>query len=105
MRAYQATPEGKAARQRAQKKWTQANPEKRRAQWAVSNALRDGKLVKGTCVFAGEGGCKGRIEAHHPDYTKPLEVAWVCSGHHARLRMRYPEEVGGGPERGACAGA
>lgn len=105
MRAYQATPEGKAARQRAQKKWTQANPEKRRAQWAVSNALRDGKLVKGTCVFAGEGGCKGRIEAHHPDYTKPLEVVWVCSHHHARLRMRYPEEVGGGPERGACAGA
>jgi hypothetical protein len=105
MRGYQATDAGRQSHAKAARKWVEANPEKRRAQVAVGNALRRGKLVKGPCVFAAEGGCKGRIEAHHEDYTRPLEVAWVCSGHHARLRMRYPEEVAGGPERGACAGA
>lgn len=91
MRRYQESPEGQAAHARASRKWLDANPEKRAAQVAVSNALRRGKLVKGPCAH-GPDGCKGRIEAHHADYTKPLEVTWLCSHHHAQLRKRYAHE-------------
>jgi len=81
----QRNPQQARARKQA---WIQRNPEKRRAQNAVSNALRDGRLTKGGCALADEGGCRGRIEAHHEDYAKPLEVTWLCSEHHGRTRRQ-----------------
>lgn len=68
-------------------RWIERNPEKRKAQIAVGNALRDGKLVKGACERAAEGDCGKRIEAHHDDYSKPLDVRWLCSKHHAAERL------------------
>jgi hypothetical protein len=65
------------------KRWQQANPEKRRAHWAVGYALKVGKLTKGPCEIGVD--CAGRIEAHHDDYSKPLEVRWVCKRHHRQL--------------------
>jgi hypothetical protein len=62
------------------KEWQKRNPEKRRAQNAINNALRDGKITKPeNCQKCGSD---GRIEAHHPDYSKPLEVAWLCNRDH-----------------------
>lgn len=29
-----------------------------------------------------------RVEAHHSDYSKPLDVDWLCKEHHA-LWHRY----------------
>ena len=66
-----------AARNAAQCKatraaWRKRNREKSRAHYAVGNALRKGILVNpGVCS---QCGVEGRIEAHHPDYSKPLEV-------------------------------
>jgi hypothetical protein len=59
----------------ATKAWEKRNPEKRRAHWAVKAALRTGALVKpDACLKCGTG----QTEAHHPDYSKPLEVVWLC---------------------------
>lgn len=60
------------------------DPVKRRARVAVGNALRDGRLERGECARRGDD-CEGRIEAHHEDYERPLEVVWVCSVHHGEL--------------------
>lgn len=68
------------------RRWVERNPEKRKASIAASNALRDGKLVKGPCARLAEGECHGRIEMHHEDYSKPLDVTWLCSKHHAETR-------------------
>ena len=51
--------------------------EKRKANHAVSNAIRDGKMVRGIC-FCGKIG-----QAHHHDYSKPLDVIWLCPKHHS----------------------
>jgi hypothetical protein len=83
----ESNPEVAAESMKAAKaKWAARNPEKRKAQTAVGNAVRDGKLVRGTCERLHEGTCKGRIEAHHEDYSKPLEVRWLCSRHHGQTR-------------------
>lgn len=43
---------------------------------AVERAVRRGELVpREECERCGRG---GRIEAHHADYTKRLEVEWIC---------------------------
>ncbi len=36
--------------------------------------LRRGKITKQPCVSCGNT----LVEAHHNDYTKPLEVIWYC---------------------------
>ncbi len=58
----------------------QRHPERHRARVAVKNAVHRGRLVKGPCTVGVD--CLGRIEGHHVDYTKPLEVQWLCKRHH-----------------------
>jgi hypothetical protein len=61
------------------RKWRKANPEKKRAHDAVERALRRGELVRGPCEVKG---CQNRSEAHHDDYSQPLQVRWLCRAHH-----------------------
>lgn len=54
------------------------HPDKARANHAVSNAIRNGRLKRESCEVCG----KKKSEAHHPDYSKPLSVKWLCLRHH-----------------------
>lgn len=54
------------------------NPEKWRAQKKVQYAVRYGHLQKKPCEVCGEV----RVDAHHDDYSKPLQVRWLCRKHH-----------------------
>ena len=54
-------------------------PGKYKAQYTVVNAVRDGRLKKGCCEVCG---INERVEGHHDDYNKPLNVRWLCSVHH-----------------------
>lgn len=62
------------------KKYREASPEKYKARTAVSNALRDGKLTKEVCPCG-----ESKVEAHHADYSKPLDVQWLCIKCHTGL--------------------
>ena len=53
------------------------HPEKERAHRRVAYALRTGKLLRQPCEVCGEW-----AQAHHPDYSKPLDVKWLCGIHH-----------------------
>lgn len=81
---WRQTEQGRAALCAANKRWRDRFPERQKAHERVSYALRSGRLVKGPCALAGDD-CKGRIEAHHDDYSKPLEVRWACKAHHRLL--------------------
>lgn len=72
------TPERKEAVKRARAKMNEDHPEKVKARKAVSNALRDGRLTKEPCHLCGNPDS----EAHHEDYTRPLDVHWVCQNCH-----------------------
>lgn len=54
------------------------DPVKRRCRAATKRAVREGLLVRLPCEVCGDV----NTEAHHEDYTKPLEVRWLCFRHH-----------------------
>lgn len=50
----------------------------------LRDAIRRGKVNKYPCVECGEKKSQG----HHPDYSKPLEVVWLCQTHHTKLHKK-----------------
>lgn len=69
-------------RARRAKQWRAEHPKATAAHDAVARALRNGTLVKPeTCQRCPK---KGRLEAHHEDYEKPLEVEWLCRRCHKK---------------------
>ncbi|WP_137137348.1 hypothetical protein [Pseudomonas asiatica] len=59
--------------------WRANHPEKRLAHQAVQTAVRNGSLAKKPCEVCGN---EKRPHAHHDDYSKPLDVVWLCHQHH-----------------------
>ncbi len=82
MEVYQR-PEYKKKNAQRQRKWrgVPGNGMKHGARLAVRVAVNTGKLIKpDACIVCGSG---KDLEGHHEDYTKPLEVAWLCRDCHA----------------------
>jgi len=52
---------------------------KYKAQTKVNNAIRDRRLASKPCQICGS---TKRIHAHHDDYSKMLDVRWLCPKHH-----------------------
>lgn len=89
IRVYAATPAGKAALAAARRRYIERNPEKRAAHVALGNALRRGKVIRpAQCEGCGQA---GRVHAHHDDYSRPLDVRWLCVPCHERVHhMKGP---------------
>ncbi len=73
---------------RAKDKWNN-NPEKRRAHILLYKARRSGKINKPSICSSCDNG--GKIHAHHRDYSKPLDVVWLCASCHAKLHAKIRE--------------
>lgn len=83
---YLSTPEGISAMRRAQYEWIMSNPEKRAAHVILGNAVRGGRISKPkNCSSCGSFYPKRNIHGHHHDYTKPLDVTWLCIYCHANM--------------------
>lgn len=62
-------------------------PEKYRARTAVGNAIRDGRLIRLPCEVCGHP----KTEGHHDDYSRPLDVRWLCKEHHEAFHHSLEE--------------
>ena len=60
-------------------KWKAANPIKKKASDLVNSAIKTGRMVRQPCEICGT--TKG-VHGHHCDYSKPLDVMWLCPAHH-----------------------
>jgi len=80
-RAYDRQRSGEPHRrllaQRIQARWRAEHPERKAATTTLGNAVRDGRVTPQPCWVCGK-----KAQAHHPDYSRPLDVVWLCSGHH-----------------------
>jgi hypothetical protein len=70
---------------RHQRDWRVRNRDREKVHAAVRRALNDGRLVR--CDVCSDCSCETRLEAHHEDYGRPLDVIWLCSVCHG-LRHR-----------------
>jgi hypothetical protein len=67
------------------KRYRQRFPEKVRARHKVRNAVRDGRLTKpDRCEDCGRSSSTRELHAHHDDYSKPMEVRWLCPSCHGK---------------------
>jgi hypothetical protein len=56
-------------------------PSMGKAHSAVSYAIRTKKLTRQPCEVCG----RTDSHAHHDDYSKPLDVRWLCPPHHREV--------------------
>lgn len=78
--AYQKTTAFAQSHRAAAQRWQASHPERRKANVIVGNAMKAGKLEPQPCWC-----CGNKAEAHHPDYSRPLDVVWLCPPHHKEV--------------------
>lgn len=69
--------------------WTKQWAEMARKDYSRSifhQAVKDGRLLRPLCCS--QCASTTRIEGHHEDYDKPLDVMWLCRGCHAKWHGR-----------------
>lgn len=84
------------------------NPTRENANKAVDAAIKAGVIKNpGVCYGCGCKSGEHRIEAHHHDYSSPLDVVWLCTPCHKRMdaqrRIREGKTPYGIKRRGAHA--
>jgi hypothetical protein len=75
---------------KASKKWSSNNRKKKNAHLKVKRAIEKGNLLRMPCEICGIA-----AQAHHDDYSKPLDVRWLCVKHHNEhhVEMRRLERL------------
>ena len=80
---YYATHREAIAKYRAAEKTTVEG----KARNILAGAVRRGRIIKPSCCSAcGREAEKRSLHGHHEDYTKPLDVQWLCAECHGLLR-------------------
>ena len=77
---------------RSTKKHIKKYPERRDARNKLNNAKNGGAITQQPCVVCGDN----KVHAHHPDYSKPLDVVWLCQKHHVAVhsaKLEFPNHA------------
>jgi len=61
--------------------WKKKYPERAKAHYEVAKAVKSG-ILKKAAVCENCHHPRPRVSAYHPDYSKPLEVVWLCQTCH-----------------------
>jgi hypothetical protein len=79
-RARYQRPERRAYVQGMLKLHNVRHPDRYKARSMVKRAVRNGRLIKSPCAYCGAL----EVQAHHDDYSRPLDIKWVCFACHRR---------------------
>jgi len=89
--SYFKTPKGRSALIRASNNARKKFPEKWDARSKLRYAVKTGKIKKPThCEVCDE---IKTLQGHHPDYSKPLEVKWLCTRCHADEHLSLTQHM------------
>ena len=82
---YRRTTKARSAHQRHNRKFEAKHPDRQPANNRLNKAVQKGFLIRSSCDICGT---TERIEAHHDDYSKPLDIRWLCERHHKEHHAR-----------------
>lgn len=68
--------------------WKVRYPNKYKAITLVGSAISCKRLFKEPCEVCG---AEEKVHAHHDDYSKPLNVRWLCAAHHREWHVKNGE--------------
>lgn len=75
-RQYALTERCKESQRLSRIRYQERMPDRRAAHVLLGNAVRSGVVAKPkNCEWCGS---QGKLHGHHEDYTKPLDVIWLC---------------------------
>jgi len=77
---YLQTQKGKLAHKNNSKEFREKNPEKIEAQQSTRRAIKKGLLIRPKICSKCQKNCKPH--AHHEDYSKHLDIIWLCNDCH-----------------------
>jgi len=80
-RQYSKTTAGRVVQFKADQLRNGKFKERRAARSALFQAVKTGAVERFPCFVCGED----HSEAHHPDYSMPLDVVWLCKPHHKEI--------------------
>lgn len=83
------TPGVRAERAARRRQWVEKYHEQRHAYNIIRSAFENGALVRGPCEVCGGP----RTDAHHDDYSKPLEVRFLCRKHHGEAHSKTSKAI------------
>jgi hypothetical protein len=72
---------------RTKSEWRKRNKDKSRAHRKVAYEIKKGSLSTRPCEICGND----RTEAHHEDYSKPLDIVWLCDTCHKQRHKDLKE--------------
>lgn len=84
-----AEPKAKTVAYQAQAEWRRRNPLARWSHVAVASALKRNLIEKKPCEVCGEV----KVDAHHDDHSRPLQIRWMCRLHHRQHHQRLKTEL------------
>lgn len=70
--------DNRLTREEARARAIARHPEKHEARLQLAKAVASGRVMRMPCCVCGNP----RSEGHHEDYSKPLDVIWLCRKHH-----------------------
>jgi len=81
---HDKTPKRKLQMLECAKRMYKKYPEKFKARYLLRRAVKIGDIIKKPCEVCGEI----KVHAHHTDYSKPLDVMWLCHKHHVEIHSK-----------------
>lgn len=66
------------------KEYSKRDPFKQHVRDITKKAIKEGIITIKPCEVCGE-----KAQTHHPDYSQPLNVKWLCQKHHGEQHRKY----------------
>ena len=88
-KAYNSTPQGLARMRKSFEAYRLRHPDKTSAHIKAMTARRSGKLIRPTECSSCRKPCIP--QGHHEDYSKPLEVIWLCRACHGAIHRKHKD--------------